>query len=138
MKFQIERPHVEALAARYPEMQPLAKQLKFGNKAEISFQQLSIEQLGFLRDLYEAAGPHMQGRAAQIATLEFALFHEAQRFAEGELEKMLPAITEYIFKDAIRGWLFKANVAGKPIAYVVSRIDFTPQEMKRQAASLLS
>ena len=126
MKLQIDRPHVEAMIAHYPDMQPLSEQLKFANKAEIPFQQLSTAQLGFLRERYEAAGPHMQGRAAQIATLEHALSDEAERFQEGELEKMLPAIAEYLLKDAVRGWLFKANVSGKPIAYVVSRIDFTP------------
>ena len=126
MKLQIERPHVEAMIAQYPDMYSLSEQLKFGNKAEVSFQQLSTAQLGFLRDRYEAAGSHMQGRAAQIATLEHALSDEAERFHEGQLEQMLPAIAEYLLKDAIRGWLFKANVSGKPIAYVVSRIDFTP------------
>ena len=126
MKLQIERSHVEAMVAQFPEMQPLSEQLKFGNKAEIPFQQLSSEQMGYLHGLYKVAGPHMQGRAAQIATLKHALSDEAECFQEGELENMLPAIIEYLIKDGIRGWLFKANISGKPIAYVISRIDFTP------------
>lgn len=38
----------------------------------------------------------------------------------------MPALAEFLINDTIRGWLFKANRSGKPIAYLVSRIDFTP------------
>ncbi|HMY40145.1 MAG TPA: ATP-binding protein, partial [Marinagarivorans sp.] len=35
-------------------------------------------------------------------------------------------ITRYLTEHAERGWLFKINAAGKPLAYLVTRIDFTP------------
>ncbi len=126
MKLQIERNYVEAMVSEFPDLSPLNEQLKFGNKAEVPFHQLSTRQLGYLRNLYEAAGPEMQGCAAQIATLQRAVNDDGERFELGELEKLVPAVVEFLIKDAIRGWLFKANVAGKPIAYLVARIDFTP------------
>lgn len=126
MKLQIERTFAEALAQNYPTLEILREQLKFGNKAEIHFKELSSEQLGYLRNLYEQCGPKMLGRVAQISTLQQALNDEGERFNEGELEKLLPAVSEYLITAAIRGWLFQANNSGKTTAYLVSRIDFTP------------
>ncbi|GAB6042956.1 AAA family ATPase [Endothiovibrio diazotrophicus] len=126
MKLQIERSHLEALVAAFPDLRPLGEQLKFGNRAEIPFHQLTPQQLAFLRERYEAAGPALRGRAAQLATLEQALAGGGERFAEGELEKLVTAVARFLIDDGIRGWLFRANPAGKPLAYLVARIDFTP------------
>lgn len=126
MKLQIERSYVEAMVSRFPDLSALKEQLKFGNKAEIPFNQLSNTQLGFLRNLYESAGPQMRGRAAQIATLQQAVNDGGERYKLGDLEKMLPAVVEYFVKGGIRGWLFQANFAGKPLAFLLVRIDFTP------------
>lgn len=126
MKLQIERPYVEAIVREFPELAPLQEQLKFGNKAEWPCQQLSAPQLTFLHGLYAAAGAAMQGRAAQLATLQRALHGGGKRYQEGELERLVPDITEFLIRDGIRGWLFKANNAGKPLAYLVARIDYTP------------
>jgi hypothetical protein len=126
MKLQIERPYVEALVREFPELAPLQDQLKFGNKAEWPCQQLSAPQLAFLHSLYAAAGAAMQGRAAQLATLQRALHGGGKRYQEGELERLVPDITEFLIRDGIRGWLFKANNAGKPLAFLLARIDFTP------------
>ena len=126
MKLQIERSYVEAMVSKFPDLSALKEQLKFGNKAEIPFNQLSNNQLGFLRNLYESAGPQMLGRAAQIATLQQAVNDGGERYKLGDLEKMLPAVAEYFIKGGIRGWLFQANSAGKPLAFLVARIDFTP------------
>lgn len=126
MKLQIDRAHAEAMTRQFPELHALTEQLKFGSRAELPFHHFSVEQLGYLRNLYEEAGPTLQGKAAQIATLEAALADPGERFAEGDLERLLPAIAEYLICDGIRGWLFKANAAGKPIAYLVQRIDFLP------------
>lgn len=126
MKLQIDRRHIEALQQRFDDLQALQEQLKFSNKAEIAFDQLSREQLRYLGEICAAAEPPMPGKAAQIATLEHALNNDTTRFDEGELESMLPAIAEYLLGDAIRGWMFQANRSGKPIAYLVTRLDFTP------------
>jgi hypothetical protein len=135
MKLQIERSYVEAMLAKFPELCALAEQLKFGNRADVPFHHLSTQHLGYLESLYAAAGK--QGQAAQLATLRQALSYEGTRFEEGQLEQLLPAIAEFLTNDAIKGWLFKANNAGKPLAYVVTRIDFTPPGEEESGRILL-
>lgn len=137
MKLQIERSYVEAMVATFPELHSLSEQLKFGNKADISFQQLSTQQLDFLRSLYEQAGASMQGKAAQLFTLQQALTEGGKRFAEGELELLVPAIAQFLINKVLRGWLFKINVLGRPLAYLVSRIDFTPPSEEENGRILL-
>lgn len=126
MKLQIERPFVDAMLEQFPDLTVLKEQMRFGNRAEITFSQLSSSELTFLHNLYEQSGPHMQGRAAQISTLQKALNDEGERYTEDDLEMVLPAIADYLLNDGIRGWLFKANTSAKPIAYVITRLDFTP------------
>lgn len=126
MKLVIERRFVEAMAQCYPDMSAYAEQLKFGNRAEIPSHTLSGQQLGTLCEMYREAGSAMRGRAAQIATLQRALDEELRVYQDGELEHLVAGITEYLLKDAMCGWLFQANTTGKPIAYLVTRIDYTP------------
>lgn len=126
MKLLVERPYVEALVGEFPDLGALLNQLKFGNRAEVSFEQLSTAQLDYLHSLYRAAGPRLELRAAQLATLQRALRDGGPRFGERDLERLVPAVMEFLIRDAIRGWLFKINAAGKPIAYLVSRIDYSP------------
>ncbi len=126
MKLQIERQYVEALVAEFSSLLILKDQLRFGNKAEIAFKKLSSSELSFLKDLYINAGPEMQGQAAQLATLQKAMNEDTHRFSEDDLEQLLPACARYFIHEAIRGWLFQANVTGKPMAYLLTRLDFTP------------
>lgn len=126
MKLQIERRYVDAMIEEFPDLVSLKEQLRFGNKAEVAFNHFSTTELAFLRNLYEDAGPHMQGHAAQISTLQHALDDEGERFQADNLESLLPAIAHYLITDAIRGWLFFANAAGKPLPYVITRLDYTP------------
>ena len=126
MKLQIERSYVNAMLEQFPALTNLKEQLRFGNRAEINFHQLSTSELSYLQNLYQQAGPDMQGRAAQIATLQKALNDDSERFSADDIEKLLPAIADYLLSDGIRGWLFKATHSAKPIAYVVTRLDFTP------------
>ena len=72
MKLHIARPYVEALAEAFPELESLKAQLLFGDKVEVSFQQLSDIQVDHLDDLYGRAGPQMQNHRAQLATLRRA------------------------------------------------------------------
>jgi hypothetical protein len=126
MKLQIERPHVEAMVLEFPRLAALKDQLRLGNKAEVPFSQLQDSEIGFLRNLYEHGGPDLKARAAQLATLQRARNDDGVRFESEDLELLVPAIARYLAQDAIRGWLFSANVAGKPMAYVVTRLDYTP------------
>ena len=137
MKLQIERGHLEAMVEAFPALAPLSKQLKFGSRAEIPFHQLSRPQLAHLRGLYEKEGAAWAGRAAQLATLEQALAAPGERVEEGELEKLLPAIARFLLDGALRGWLFRVNAAGKPLAYLVARIDFTPPGEEESGRILL-
>ncbi|MDD3485014.1 ATP-binding protein, partial [Azovibrio restrictus] len=67
-----------------------------------------------------------RARAAQIATLRQALATPGHRFQAEELEMAVPAIARYLAEDATRGWLFSAAITGKPLAWVVARLDYTP------------
>ncbi|MBE7376542.1 AAA family ATPase [Pseudomonas lopnurensis] len=126
MKLLIDRPHVEALVREFPPLASLTEQLKFGNRAEVLLEQLDAAQLDCLHRLYLAAGPAMELRAAQIAALRRALDEGNARYAEGDLQRMLPALAEFLVRDASKGWLFLMNAAGKPLAYLVTRLDYTP------------
>ena len=126
MKLQIERTYVDAMLEQFPDLTMLKDQLRFGNHAEVTFNQLSNHELAFLQNLYQQAGPNMHGRAAQIATLQKALNDDGERYSSDDLEKLMSAIAEYLITDGIRGWLFKANNSAKPIAYVITRLDYTP------------
>ena len=126
MKLQIEQPYVDAMLAQFPQLDVLKEQLRFGNRAEVSFNQLSANELSYLQNLYQEAGPDMHGRAAQISTLQKALNDEGERYSKDDLEILMPAIAEYLLNDGIRGWLFRANSTAKPIAYVITRLDYTP------------
>lgn len=126
MKLNIERQYVDAMLEKFPDLTNLEEQLRFGNHAVVSVNQFSSQELTFLQDIYQQAGPEMQGRAAQIYTLQKALNDQGQRYSADNLEILMPAIAEYFLDGGINGWLFKANTSAKPIAYVITRLDFTP------------
>ncbi|MCG8313010.1 MAG: ATP-binding protein [Pseudomonadales bacterium] len=126
MKIHIEKDYAHELCLQFNELNGLKEQLKFGNHIEVPFTSLTVPQLSYLSELYFNAGPAMRGRAAQISTLKDALSFCDKKYQAGELENLLVDIAEFLLTDGIRGWLFKANGAAKPIAYLVSRIDFTP------------
>ncbi|OYW32478.1 MAG: AAA family ATPase, partial [Azorhizobium sp. 12-66-6] len=109
-----------------PALAPLTEQLRFGEKIEVAFTHLSEAELDFLQHLYRGAGPQMQTRVAQIATLQRAFSDKSVRFAANDLESVVPAIARYLIADAIHGWMFTASVASRPLPYVVTRLDYTP------------
>ena len=125
MRLPIERVHVEALAGAFPELAFLRDQLRFGNVVSLPLGQLSAPQLAYLGRRYESAGPALATQAAQLRSLERALGTDTRRFAAGDpLEMLLPALVRYLAADARHGWLFGMNAAGKPLAYLVTRIDY--------------
>lgn len=126
MKLQLERPFVDAMLAEFPDITALKEQLRFSNHAMVPAEHFSAQQLKFLNNLYLGAGPEMQARTAQLGTLHKALHNKGQRFAADDLECLLVAIAEYLLSDCIRGWLFKVNTSAKAIAYVITRLDYTP------------
>ena len=126
MKLQIERVHIEAMLQVFPRLDFVREQLRFGNKVEISFAQLNDEELNFLRGLYVDGSPELRARGVQIGTLQQALREGGRRFEAEELEMAVPAIARYLAEGSSRGWVFSASITGKPLAYVVTRLDFTP------------
>ena len=95
MLLQIEKPYVDAIVDEFPNLASLKEQLRLGNKVEVPFHHLSSNELAFLGNLYKAAGPDMQGRAAQLATLQQALNDGGERFDAESLERLMPAIARF-------------------------------------------
>jgi hypothetical protein len=126
MLLTIERLHVEALVERFPRLAPLKDQLCLVEKAAVSLRTLEPPELDFLDTLYRRGDLTTQTRAAQIATLRQALADEGTRFTPEDLEELVPAIARYLLQDAVRGWVFTAQVSSRPLPYVVTRIDYTP------------
>ncbi|WP_374316290.1 AAA family ATPase [Aquabacterium sp.] len=125
MRLQLDRPQVLALTSQFPELDGLQEQLKFGHRIELRTRQLPVEALEFLAGLYEQTGRALSGRAAQLRGLVQALKHPLPRFQAGDpLESVLPALVRFMADGAERGWLFAANVDGKPLPWVPTRIDY--------------
>jgi hypothetical protein len=126
MKLVIERAYVEAMVEAFPDLVALREQLRFGDRAEVPVGQLSIAQCDHLGQLYRQAGPEMQLRAAQLATLRDVLGAAGTRFSANDLEAFLPEFIRYLIEGGTRGWLFSADVSRRPLPYVITRIDYTP------------
>jgi hypothetical protein len=126
MKLEIDRIHLESLVARFPDLAYLREQLKFGAKVEIPVTVLNVDQVDHLVSLYEQDGPALFSRAAQLSTIKQALFGQGKRFEAEDLEDILPALAQYLIEDGERGWLFTATITGRPLPYVVTRLDYTP------------
>lgn len=126
MKLLIDRAHLDVLVRDFPRLEPLREQLRFGNTAEASLQQLEKAELEGLIDLYRRGSPEARVRAAQLTSLRSALDEPGVRFRADELEEVLPALVRYLVHEPQRGWLFSANIGTRPLPYVVTRLDFTP------------
>ncbi len=126
MRIEIDKPHVEALIAKFPERAGLEAQLRFGERVELDLMRLTGAEFDFLEDLYRRSGPELHARAAQLATLRGALDSEGRRFEAADLEELFPALVRYLVTGGERGWLFAANIATKPLPYVVTRFDYVP------------
>jgi len=126
MKFILDKPFVEAMISEFKELTFLTDQLRFGYRAEVTFEQLAREHIAHLQQLYLAAGKSMAPQAALVATLLQATDYQGRRFQEGELEFLLPEIVSYLSDETEKGWLFKVNNEGKPLPWLITRIDYTP------------
>lgn len=126
MKLAIDRRHIEPMMQAFPRLATFRDQLRFGNRVEVPFNRFESAELDMLEALYGEGGRELRAQAAQIATLRTALATGGHRFEAEELEMAVPAIARYLAEDAERGWVFSAAITGKPLAWVVSRLDFTP------------
>lgn len=125
MKLHIERRHIEPLTQEFPNLVSLKEQLRFGNKVEVFYSQLTIDEWQFLYELYQQENV-MQNQAALLITIKNALYKDTQRYEAEQLEMLLPNIVHYLIENAQRGWLFHVDMKGKTRAYLITRIDFTP------------
>lgn len=125
MKLHIERRHIEPLTQEFPNLVSLKEQLRFGNKVEVFYSQLTIDEWQFLYELYQQENV-MQSQAALLMTIKNALYKDTQRYEAEQLEMLLPNIVHYLIENAQRGWLFHVDMKGKTSAYLITRIDFTP------------
>lgn len=137
VKLQIERNHVEAMVKAFPRLSYLQDQLRLGSRAEVPFAQLEHAEVRFLGDLYGAGGPTQRARAAQLETLQQAFNDDGFRFEDDDLEKVVPEVIRYLAAGAIRGWVFTAALTGKPLAWAVTRIDYTPPGGEESAKVLI-
>jgi hypothetical protein len=126
MKIVIDKRHLQPLLASHPRLQSLSDQLRLGNKAQVSFDQLSSTELATLTSIYQAEGEALQQQAALLAALQQALAENTQRYNADQLESLLPAIAQYLLDGAIRGWLFHVVGGGRTLAYLITRLDYTP------------
>ena len=126
MKLQIDRRHIEPMMQAFPRLEEFRDQLRFGNRVEVPFNRFEPAELDMLQALYGEGDRELRAQAAQIATLRTALASGGHRFEAEELEMAVPAIARYLAEDAERGWVFSAAITGKPLAWVVSRLDYTP------------
>ena len=126
MNIQIERAHAEALAEAFADLATFKDQLRFEGRVEIAAERMPRAALAMLGQFYANAGPAMQPRAAQITTLIEVLDGDGRRFAAGDLEDLLPAIARHLVTHGTRGWLFSMHGNGRPLPYVITRLDYTP------------
>ncbi|OQK15611.1 AAA family ATPase [Methyloprofundus sedimenti] len=126
MKLQIEKTYVNALLTEFPGLIKLREQLRFGNKVEIPFNHLSNSELSYLQNLYQQAGSGKQNQAAMISTLKKAMNDDEQKYSSDDLELLVPDIAQYLINGAQKGWLFRVMASGKIMAYLITRLDYTP------------
>ena len=126
MKLQIEKRYLEPLLTEHPRLHTLSDQLRLGNKAQVSYDQLSEVELASLAGIYSQAGEALQQQAALLNALQQAMSAYSQRYNAEQLEMLLPAIARYLLDGAIRGWLFHVEPSGRTLAYLITRLDYTP------------
>ena len=126
MKLHIEKPYLEPLLTAHPRLQTLNEQLRFGSKVQVAYDQFSEAELASLAGIYAQAGDALQQQAALINALQTALADERTRYGAEQLEMLLPAIARYLLEGAIRGWLFHVEPSGRTLAYLITRLDYTP------------
>lgn len=126
MKLQIEKRYLEPLLTEHPRLHTLSDQLRLGNKAQVSYDQLSEVELASLAGIYAQAGEALQQQAALLNALQQAMGAHSQRYNAEQLEMLLPAIARYLLEGAIRGWLFHVEPSGRALAYLITRLDYTP------------
>lgn len=126
MKICLEKSIYEAFAADYPIFEHLASQLKFSSQVELSSAALEFCHIEFLTALYRKAGLSESNSALHLGVLEQAFKVKRYQYKEGELEHFFQGLIDYLIDDVIYGWLFLTNPSNKPLAYLISRVDYTP------------
>jgi hypothetical protein len=104
----------------------LAEQLQFSQRVELDHALLSQDELIELETHFTQQGLSDSHGAVNLRLIRQLYNQELKRFSANELEMAVPALARYLAEDAQKGWVFSDVFAGKPSAWVVSRLDFTP------------
>ncbi len=126
MKLTIERSIAEAWAAIHPGLEGMLSQLRFSNRVEIGLGALAGDELASLHRL-TAAAPHAhRAQIDQLANLARVSAEPGAVFGPDDLPRLASALAVTLVDGALRGWLFRLNPAGRPLPFLVSRLDYTP------------
>jgi hypothetical protein len=126
MKLTIDKRYLQQLLTDHPRLQSLNDQLRFGTKAQVPYDLLSEAELASLAGIYLQQGEALQQQAALLIALQAALADNSHRYNVDQLEMLLPAIANYFLDGGIRGWLFHVEPSGRTLAYLITRLDYTP------------
>lgn len=126
MKILIEKQFLSSFISEHPRHQNLQDQLRLSNRVQIDFDQLSSSETSTLIKQYADAGPSMHTQVLLLKALDRILDSSAQRYAPEQLEMLLPEIAHYLLEGAIRGWLFHVEANTRQLAYLITRLDYTP------------
>ena len=124
MHLQIPPQIAREMIAHFPEVSALSERLRFDSPLDLRSSELPRAVLSWLLNHYESS-PDLPAQAAQVATLRQALDDDGPRLSAEALEDLVAALARYMGEGTERGWLFQANPAGKPLAWVITRIDHT-------------
>lgn len=125
MKLAVDRAIVEALVECFPDNAPLLDQPRFGNRVEVVLDPLGGAELTFLHDRIAAAGDP-GNHCGQLGALARAVSAPGRTFDADDLEALAPALAVHLIDGARRGWMFRVSPTGRPMPFVVTRLDYVP------------
>lgn len=126
MKLVFERELVEAFVVDFPERAGLLAQARFSDRIEIGLSALAADEIARLHDLATAGNRPATPRLDQLAAFARAAAEDGPRFGPDDLDRLAPALALRLVEGARRGWLFRADPAGRPMPWLVTRLDYTP------------
>ena len=132
MKLLLDAPPTQALVAQHPRLAHLREALRLSHRIEVSSTQLELAELHTLAQALaeRSRSPHPApevplGPVAQVRGLIAAREAGGPRFNKtDDLEQLLPALAAYLGDGAQRGWLFAMQAGGRPLPWVVTRLDY--------------
>lgn len=129
MNLLLDASQTQALVAQHPRLAHLCEALRLSHRIEVPSGQLALAELHTLAALLapadaDANSPAL-GPVAQVRGLIAARAAGGPTFGQADdLEQLLPAMAAYLGEGAQRGWLFAMQASGRPLPWVVTRLDY--------------